>query len=406
MTEGKRIIVIDPAAEATQVLAERLRMQGYQVTIAHDPSEGARLSLSDPPAAVIADLWMPSISGVQLCRLLGTEPATEGVPVILRGPEGPRNRFWAERAGAAAYIVRGRMGDLVRALSQAIARAAPSGGFFTTLSGGENDVRERIAARLDAALFESVIASEVRALGTSGEFDRLFDLFSQFVARVTAYRWLAVSTEQPARMGLHTNPGLREIAEKEARAILKVNEDAIRLVVEDEDAFDAKEGPTPIVRPIQLGDISIGTLALAPRELVTAQDEELVTVMAREIGGPIRMATLVEESRRLATVDALTGLMNRRAFNATLQVEIARAERYGHPLSFVLLDIDHFKAINDQRGHASGDAVLSALGHALSKSARTTDYVARWGGEEFVVALTCTDREGARVVAERMRQAV
>src|SRR3954469_19643103 len=154
MTEGKRIIVIDPAAEATQVLAERLRMQGYQVTVAHDPSDGARLSLSNPPAAVIADLWMPSISGVQLCRLLGTEPATEGVPVILRGPEGPRNHFWAERAGAAAYVVRGRMGDLVRALAQAIARAAPSGGFFTTLSGGGNNVHERIAARLDAALFE------------------------------------------------------------------------------------------------------------------------------------------------------------------------------------------------------------------------------------------------------------
>ena len=61
---------------------------------------------------MVADLWMPGISGVQLCRLLRAEPATENVPVVLRGPDGQRNRFWAERAGAAAYVVKGHMGDL------------------------------------------------------------------------------------------------------------------------------------------------------------------------------------------------------------------------------------------------------------------------------------------------------
>ena len=105
------------------MLAERLRMQGYAVTVAPTAAEGAHLALSAPPAVVIADLWMPSISGVQLCRLLRSEPATENVPIVLRGPDGQRNRFWAEQAGAAAYVVRGRMGDLVRALSRASAQA-------------------------------------------------------------------------------------------------------------------------------------------------------------------------------------------------------------------------------------------------------------------------------------------
>ena len=90
------------------------------MTVAPGPAEGAHLALSSPPTAVVADLWMPGISGVQLCRLLRAEPATENVPVVLRGPDGQRNRFWAERAGAAAYVVKGHMGDLVRTLSRAV----------------------------------------------------------------------------------------------------------------------------------------------------------------------------------------------------------------------------------------------------------------------------------------------
>src|SRR5687767_15368423 len=110
-------------------------MQGYSVAVAQDPAEGARIALADPPAAVIADLWMPSISGVQLCRLLKAEPATEHVPVVLRGPDDQRNRFWAERAGASGYVVKGRMGDLARALQRAIAAAPKSEDFFFQMSG-------------------------------------------------------------------------------------------------------------------------------------------------------------------------------------------------------------------------------------------------------------------------------
>src|SRR5258708_4902580 len=149
MVENRRIILVKPGPEATSVLADRLRMQGYAVTVANDPAEGARLALSDPPAAVVADLWMPSISGVQPCRLLKAEPATLHVPVILRGPDGPRNRFWAERAGAAAYVVKGRMGDLVRALARTIEATPDADSFFTTFAPGGDHIRERIAAHLD-----------------------------------------------------------------------------------------------------------------------------------------------------------------------------------------------------------------------------------------------------------------
>src|SRR3954468_22448225 len=133
MRQGAAVILIESAEDTRERLGARLRMQGYQVTTAATPAEGAHLALSNPPSAVVANLWMPSISGIQLCRLLKAEPATAGVPVILRGQEDQRHRFWAERAGAAAYVGEGRMGDLVRALSRAIALAPAGTGFFTQL---------------------------------------------------------------------------------------------------------------------------------------------------------------------------------------------------------------------------------------------------------------------------------
>jgi two-component system cell cycle response regulator len=399
------VILIEPSEPNRDRLAERLRMQGYQVTAAAGPAEGAHVALSNPPAAVVANLWMPSISGVQLCRLLKAEAATANVPVILRGPQDQRNRFWAERAGAAAYVAEGRMGDLVRALSRAIDEAPAGDDFFTQLHES-TDIRDRIASYLDNALFESVIASEVRSLSLCGAFDRLFDLLTQLACQVTSYRWLALSTPHNIRWGLHAHPNQRARAEVEARHALGVSADAPVILVEDSDAHDELDGPVPIVLPVQFADGNVGRLAFGRRPEADAQGEEVIRIIARELGGPIRMATLVEEAQRLATIDALTGLMNRRAFLQALEIEMERSTRLHYPLSLILLDVDHFKIINDTRGHASGDAVLSGLGRLLNKEARKSDLLARWGGEEFIIVLSGADEERGLIAAERYRNAI
>jgi diguanylate cyclase (GGDEF)-like protein/PAS domain S-box-containing protein len=108
----------------------------------------------------------------------------------------------------------------------------------------------------------------------------------------------------------------------------------------------------------------------------------------------------------LAALDGLTGLKNRRAFQDRLQEEISRSRRHGHPLSLILLDIDHFKSYNDTFGHPKGDEVLRAVGKLLSRTMRDTDFAARYGGEEFAIILPNTDRAGAEQVAERLRSAI
>jgi two-component system cell cycle response regulator len=387
-------------------MVQRLTAQRYTVEPAADAATGADMALNSPPAVLIADLWMPHISGVQLCRLLRAEPATAEVPIILRGAkEDPRSRFWAERAGATAYVRQGRMGELVRALERTVHGAA-SDGFFMQLAGDGVDVRDRIAQHLDAALFESVIAGEVRALASAGSFDRLFDLFCQFSAQVLSYRWLAVYLADKEQFALHCHPHHAAEAEAEARSVLKLSDATTCLRIVDEDAAAGPTGSAPIVCSVPFGNQSIGTLALAPHADAEPDTRSLTQLVAREIGGPLRIAELMEESQRMAAIDPLTGLTNRRAFLAEMVVELARSRRYDVRLSMVLLDVDHFKAVNDTHGHAAGDAVLKRLGHLLRHELRITDACARWGGEEFVVALKNTGLADAELAAQRLLECV
>lgn len=110
-----------------------------------------------------------------------------------------------------------------------------------------------------------------------------------------------------------------------------------------------------------------------------------------------------QELERLASTDPLTLLANRRQFFVRLEAEIKRARRQGESLALVMLDLDHFKAVNDAHGHAVGDLVLKEVGALLSSCVREWDMAARLGGEEFALILPTTDRGGAREVAERVR---
>ncbi|HUE92214.1 diguanylate cyclase [Pseudomonas sp.] len=110
--------------------------------------------------------------------------------------------------------------------------------------------------------------------------------------------------------------------------------------------------------------------------------------------------------RQMAATDPLTGLFNRRHMIDSAERELARFERNRHPIGVLLLDIDHFKTINDSHGHDVGDKVLVEVANSINSQLRTQDLIARWGGEEFLAVLPDTDLEQARAIAERVRQAL
>ena len=121
---------------------------------------------------------------------------------------------------------------------------------------------------------------------------------------------------------------------------------------------------------------------------------------------PLRNALLYREALRSAHRDPLTGLNNRRCLQETLRRETELAHRHGNPLSLIVLDIDHFKAVNDRHGHDVGDLALRAVAQCAAGCVRGSDMLFRFGGEEFVILLTNTDRDGALLLAERVRTAV
>lgn len=124
---------------------------------------------------------------------------------------------------------------------------------------------------------------------------------------------------------------------------------------------------------------------------------------------PLMRKRLTRERERYehaSMTDELTGLLNRRAFDARLAEEVARTERYGTPFSLVMLDLDGFKEVNDRFGHAAGDAVLRSVGVLLNSEIRTTDHAVRYGGDEFALVLSGTAKTDAWAVAEKVRAAL
>lgn len=119
------------------------------------------------------------------------------------------------------------------------------------------------------------------------------------------------------------------------------------------------------------------------------------------------LEALNSKLEQLSALDQLTGLKNRRVLDETLAREFTRSYRFQHPLSLVMVDIDHFKPLNDNLGHPAGDECLRRMGEILRQSVpRESDFVARYGGEEFCILLPETDRQGAHIVAERIRRNV
>ena len=128
--------------------------------------------------------------------------------------------------------------------------------------------------------------------------------------------------------------------------------------------------------------------------------------LERSLRYALKLGETLEALRQHATRDQLTGLLNRREFDRIMAEEAERSRRFGHPLALVMVDIDHFKAVNDTHGHLAGDAVLREVAKTLTAQLRTVDRVARIGGEEFALVLVQTGRSAATEVAQRVVKAV
>lgn len=399
-----RILVVDDSAAARARICALLRARGHDVEEAASGVKAAERAFSAPPDVVVTDLMMDPMSGVQLCRLLRAEPSTAHVPVVLlTAAEDRMSRYWAKSAGAAAYVVKTeieKLADVIDGLRLTATAPAQHAAQPRTPSS----IETRLSQLLDHTLLESLVAGEARALGSAPGPAELFAGVTDLASAVLSYAWLALTLRGRPQFFLHA---------RDARVSADAVRAALRLPAEAEAAVLTDLRPTlghhgaPIVLPITFGNEAVGSLAIALHSgNAPAHEGAILHLLATELAGPLHIQWLMEEARSLARTDALTGLMNRRAFTEASERELARAERYALPLSVCVLDVDHFKRVNDTHGHAAGDAVLVGLARILKTMARRSDLTGRWGGEEFVLLFPQTGDAGARIAAERVRRAV
>ncbi len=193
-------------------------------------------------------------------------------------------------------------------------------------------------------------------------------------------------------------PGLRSAEGTELLDSIKRDIDLFRVAVV---LAGARLDPQAVAAALRRGAQDVLRLPLEPAELLARlQAAERTKVLQEELN---------HQSQRLESLifgDELTGLVNRRFLLTQLAALVSGARRHDRPLSIVMLDIDHFKAINDTYGHAAGDAVLGGVATTLLERLRTEDWIGRLGGEEFLALLPDVDADGAAVVADELRHSV
>jgi diguanylate cyclase (GGDEF)-like protein len=277
----------------------------------------------------------------------------------------------------------------------------------------------RIAAEQQLVSIEEVVCSRLRELEEAAF--AVADANARSVEIVEQQRQLRIDVErqylQIAQQNEQIRSQQREIEER-ANALAEANVEAVLLldgtnqqlqrVTELRDSMERNN--LELVRRTR--QLESETLALAEANAVAVEmldhRDEQVTMATSELAELIAQN---DELHRKVSVDDLTGLLNHRFFSEQVSFEVARAQRYGRALSLLFVDVDHFKNLNDNHGHITGNVVLKRVAALLRQQVRTSDlplradgspFAARYGGEEFVVILPETDAAGARTCAERL----
>ncbi len=206
-----------------------------------------------------------------------------------------------------------------------------------------------------------------------------------------------LNAEEILRPSVISNP------EEEIKALFtRINEHGISAILKQ---IGVKGGVEPLRLPLVFEENLFGVLWVWGKD-ITRSDLPIMSIFAKQVGVSLERARLFQEVQSLALTDPLTGLQNRRSIFELGRIEFSRAQRMNRPFCCMMLDLDHFKKVNDDYGHQVGDQVLQEFATLCQRSVRDVDFVGRYGGEELIIILPETDRDTAVQVAERLRTSI
>lgn len=433
--EQARILVVDDDEGLLKTLVWILKDKGYQVIPVSDSVGLLPRMLEERPDLLMLDIMMPKVDGLQVLAQIKADQRWRDLPVLMVSSMSPEDgTVKALGLGAADFISKPfRVKELLARVDAHLRTGR-------ALRDARREVREKAAeakARADEAKIRAEMVDLLHEVTDALNSEEIYHILAQRVARVLKIAKCSLVVPQPdGKVGLimvaSDNPMLRNFEIQldgypEIRRALDTNKpvliadaqvDPLYAEVRERWRRDGIKVATKSVIAIpftlhgaQSGVFFLRTMAdgATLTEADVAFAEEVIKTAVNAIEKAYQLETVradKEKFRWLATVDALTGCMNRRAFTERLERELERVSRYDVSLSILMIDLDRFKDVNDNLGHIVGDSVLRQLGDLLREEVRSVDLAARYGGEEFVIVLPDTDLDGAVVFAERLRKRV
>lgn len=391
------ILVVDDLPQNIKLLEAKLLSEYYNVVSASSGAEALEALKQHKIDLVLLDVMMPEMDGFETCNRIKTDPDTTHIPVIMvTALSGIEDRVKGLEAGADEFIAKpivdtalfarvkslSRMKTVVDELKLRNKISAELGGQIVEIKDNFTDTKilvldDDIVQAKNIKSYLLPITEQIYGLSSIDEIDN----FASFTPDLVILS-CQLGVDDPLRIGvtLRSKPNFKNCV--------------IMLLAEDDNI-------PMVIKGIELGFHDYFVYPVDESEL-----QARVKTQLRKKQYQDNLRTELEESVNLSTKDSLTGLFNRRYFDIHLQQMASKSIETGKKMCILILDMDHFKEVNDTYGHPAGDAVLKGFADILKSTFRITDLIARYGGEEFVILMSDASLKEGLIMAERLREKV
>jgi two-component system, cell cycle response regulator len=394
-----RILVVDDLLPNIKLLEAKLNSEYYDVITARSGAEALAIVKSSPPDIILLDVMMPEMDGFETCRRLKADPDAAHIPVVMvTALSEVEDRVQGLKAGADDFLTKpindlalfARIRSLVRLkIMTDELRLRDQTGVQFGISNNEdviNDTEGAIVLIIDDDMAQAANISAT--LTSANNTIEILPDPHQAIDKLLSkdFDLIIISTQ------LNDTDGLRICSHIRSQEKLR-NIPILMLVEEDETHL--------LVKGLDMGVNDYLITPIDNNEVVAR-----VNTQVRRKRFQDALKSSYQKSVSMAITDSLSGLYNRRYFDAHYQTLFDQAQLTGKPLTLMMIDIDHFKLVNDSFGHIVGDEIIKQVSQRVLHNVRVTDLVARYGGEEFVIMLPDTYLVEARDVAERIRNSM
>lgn len=396
-----RVLVVDDVLHNVKLLEAKLRSEYFDVLTAMNGVEALEIIEKEQPDIVLLDVMMPGMDGFEVCRRVKANPTVAHIPIIMvTALDQPKDRVTGLEAGADDFLTKpiqdlplfARVKSLVRlkVLMDELRIRNSTGQVFNSETPTE------LSSVIDMSNVKALLIEDYERVAKRivGYLDETVDQVD--LENVAEGKIIAPNLEQYdlfiISLSLREVDGLRLCSQ--IRSAENTRHSPILVLIDDGDN-------DKLIQAMEIGVTDYATRPIDGNELVARVKSQ---VRHKRFADYLRGN--MKKNMEMAVTDAVTNLYNRHFLDTHLDNIFKQAPDNRPKTSLLMLDIDHFKSVNDTYGHASGDEVLEEFSKRISDNMRSIDLVARYGGEEFVVVMPETDADFAMYIAERVRKKI